>query len=190
MLKECVQNLVPPWLGRAIQAAPVLSCPGRDWGCKHAAQCLLIVDNVTESRLLGLVEHTGAHARMAITGEDVTLDEIIPISHDFEIVEGADTRVRVRGLELELEVRLPFGSHTRLFLHEVNKAWSEVCRKSVSSVPASQFEWLSEYHKSSKISGLDRLSSMCEGAAFPRMNQFAKSQHFNTAQGKKNKHIT
>ncbi|KAL4657552.1 type II inositol 1,4,5-trisphosphate 5-phosphatase isoform X1 [Arapaima gigas] len=96
------------------------------------------MDNVTESRLLGLVEHAGAHAlfifthrRMAITGEDVTLDEIIPISHDFEIVEvlphpfaGADTRVRVRGLELELEIRLPFGSHTRFFLSEVNKAWS------------------------------------------------------------------
>uniref|UniRef100_A0A8C9VTL6 phosphoinositide 5-phosphatase n=1 Tax=Scleropages formosus TaxID=113540 RepID=A0A8C9VTL6_SCLFO len=88
-------------------------------------------------RLLGLVEHTGAHAlfifnhrRMAITGEDVTLDEIIPISHDFEIVEACHfgdiyiVFTKVRGLELELEVRLPFGSHTRLFLHEVNKAWS------------------------------------------------------------------
>lgn len=29
-----------------------------------------------------------AHCRMAITGEDVSLDGIIPISYDFAVVEG------------------------------------------------------------------------------------------------------
>ncbi|KAG5858030.1 hypothetical protein ANANG_G00025780 [Anguilla anguilla] len=73
---------------------------------------------------------------MAITGDDVALDMIVPISHDFVIVEasspeelavvGADTRVLVtdQELEVQLELRLPFGSHTRLFLSEVNRAWS------------------------------------------------------------------
>ncbi|KAJ8290193.1 hypothetical protein GJAV_G00009790 [Gymnothorax javanicus] len=74
------------------------------------------------------------HRRMAITGDDVTLDLIVPISHDFAIVEvsspeelavvGTDTRVRLTDQELQLELRLPFGSHTRLFLSEVNQAWS------------------------------------------------------------------
>uniref|UniRef100_A0A674E6S7 phosphoinositide 5-phosphatase n=1 Tax=Salmo trutta TaxID=8032 RepID=A0A674E6S7_SALTR len=108
--------------------------------CKHAVQCLVYVDNVTESRLLGLVERTKEHAlfvfthrRMAITGEDVTLYDIFPISNDFgqvikcmlhDIYIGADTRVRLNFQDGELEVRLPFGSHSRLFLSEVNRAWS------------------------------------------------------------------
>uniref|UniRef100_A0A8C8ELX2 phosphoinositide 5-phosphatase n=2 Tax=Oncorhynchus tshawytscha TaxID=74940 RepID=A0A8C8ELX2_ONCTS len=110
--------------------------------CKHAVQCLVLVDNVIESRLLGLVERTKEHAlfvfthrRMAITGEDVTLYDIFPISNDFAVVEvfkclsrdisiGADTRVRLNFQDGDLEVRLPFGSHSRLFLSEVNKAWS------------------------------------------------------------------
>uniref|UniRef100_A0A8C7DN55 phosphoinositide 5-phosphatase n=1 Tax=Oncorhynchus kisutch TaxID=8019 RepID=A0A8C7DN55_ONCKI len=93
-------------------------------------------------RLLGLVERTKEHAlfvfthrRMAITGEDVTLYDIFPISNDFAVVEvfkclsrdisiGADTRVRLNFQDGDLEVRLPFGSHSRLFLSEVNKAWS------------------------------------------------------------------
>ncbi|CDQ81569.1 unnamed protein product [Oncorhynchus mykiss] len=92
-------------------------------------------------RLLGLVERTKEHAlfvfthrRMAITGEDVTLEDIFPISNDFAVVEvssadelsfvGADTRVRLNFQDGELEVRLPFGSHSRLFLSEVNRAWS------------------------------------------------------------------
>lgn len=39
-------------------------------------------------------------------------------------VPGGDTRVRVSYQEEELELRLPFGSHSRLFLSEVNRAWS------------------------------------------------------------------
>uniref|UniRef100_A0A8C1YFS3 phosphoinositide 5-phosphatase n=1 Tax=Cyprinus carpio TaxID=7962 RepID=A0A8C1YFS3_CYPCA len=65
---------------------------------------------------------------MAITGDDVTLDEIIPISYDFSVFichyKGADTQVRVTFFKEELELKLPFGSHTRLFLSEVNRAWS------------------------------------------------------------------
>lgn len=37
---------------------------------------------------------------------------------------GGDTRVRISYQEEELELKLPFGSHTRLFLSEVNRAWS------------------------------------------------------------------
>uniref|UniRef100_A0A8C2GBI2 phosphoinositide 5-phosphatase n=1 Tax=Cyprinus carpio TaxID=7962 RepID=A0A8C2GBI2_CYPCA len=60
-----------------------------------------------------------SHRRMAITGDDVRLDEIIPISYDFSVVEG-----NLTFFDEELELKLPFGSHTRLFLSEVNRAWS------------------------------------------------------------------
>ena len=40
------------------------------------------------------------------------------------LIPGADTRVRVSYQEEALELRLPFGSHSRLFLSEVNRAWS------------------------------------------------------------------
>lgn len=40
------------------------------------------------------------------------------------LIQGADTKMRVSYQEEELELRLPFGSHTRLFLSEVNRAWS------------------------------------------------------------------
>uniref|UniRef100_A0A3B3RMN8 phosphoinositide 5-phosphatase n=1 Tax=Paramormyrops kingsleyae TaxID=1676925 RepID=A0A3B3RMN8_9TELE len=96
---------------------------------KHAAQCLLVVDDATESRLVGLVARYEAHAmfifthrRMAITGEDVTLDDIIPVSHNFAIVEGEGSK-SLCSLQV-LFLRLPFGSHTRLFLSEVNRSWS------------------------------------------------------------------
>ncbi|KAJ8405093.1 hypothetical protein AAFF_G00330140 [Aldrovandia affinis] len=149
---------------------------------------------VTESRLLGLVHHENEHAlfvfthrRMAITGDDVTLDLVFPISHDFAIVEvsspeelaavGADTRVRVTDLdlELELEVRLPFGSHTRLFLSEVNRAWSEVCKQSPSEVPASQFEWLTKYRKTSKGPGAARQTSVPRGPPFSKLKKSGRS---------------
>uniref|UniRef100_A0A8C1R898 phosphoinositide 5-phosphatase n=1 Tax=Cyprinus carpio TaxID=7962 RepID=A0A8C1R898_CYPCA len=77
-------------------------------------------------RLLGLL-FVYSHRRMAITGDDVRLDEIIPISYDFSVVEGNYTRVRVTFFEEELELKLTFGSHTRLFLSEVNRAWSALC---------------------------------------------------------------
>ncbi|KAI1894879.1 hypothetical protein AGOR_G00120310 [Albula goreensis] len=177
--------------------------------------------------LLGLVEHKNEHAlfmfthrRMAITGDDVMLDLIVPISHAFAIVEvsspeelavvGADTRVLVTDTEvdLELEIRLPFGSHTRLFLSEVNRAWSasepnpvsptgpasetmetfgtvseilnnkknmkssrEVCKQPSTEAPASQFQWLSKYRKSSKSSGSTRQASVQGGTAFPKLKK-------------------
>ncbi|KAK3572134.1 hypothetical protein QTP86_022213, partial [Hemibagrus guttatus] len=101
-----------------------------------------------------------SHRRMAITGSDVTLQEIIPISYDFSVVEvsspdelavvGADTRVRVTFLNEEMELKLPFGSHTRLFLTEVNRAWCDVCEQYPSSP---KFAWLNKYQKNFKEPG-------------------------------------
>uniref|UniRef100_A0A4W6DHQ3 phosphoinositide 5-phosphatase n=1 Tax=Lates calcarifer TaxID=8187 RepID=A0A4W6DHQ3_LATCA len=100
----------------------------REENCIIAVQCDVFFDGITESRLLGLVESTTEHAifiythrRMAITADDVSLEDIIPISLDFAVVEG---ELRVSYQEDALELRLPFGSHSRLFLSEVNRAWS------------------------------------------------------------------
>ncbi|KAK0144919.1 Type II inositol 1,4,5-trisphosphate 5-phosphatase [Merluccius polli] len=135
------------------------------WACYCGPlQCTVDLGEVTESRLLGLVECAKEHAlfiythrRMAITADDVSLEDIFPVSRHFEVVEvsspdelaivGADTRIRVSFQEEVLEVSLPFGSHSRFFLGELNKAWSDVC-KSSSHVP--KFEWL---HKHSKTTG-------------------------------------
>ena len=40
------------------------------------------------------------------------------------MVLGADSRVMVSYQDVELELRLPFGSHSRLFLSEVNRVLS------------------------------------------------------------------
>lgn len=40
------------------------------------------------------------------------------------LILGADTRVRISYKDEELDLKLPFGSNSRLFLSEVNKAWS------------------------------------------------------------------
>uniref|UniRef100_A0A665TA73 phosphoinositide 5-phosphatase n=1 Tax=Echeneis naucrates TaxID=173247 RepID=A0A665TA73_ECHNA len=94
---------------------------------KHAVQCDVLFNDVTESRLLGLVASTMEHAifiythrRMAITADDVSLEDIIPISLDFAVVE-------VSYQEEVLELRLPFGSHSRLFLTEVNRNHPDTC---------------------------------------------------------------
>uniref|UniRef100_A0AAX7STC7 phosphoinositide 5-phosphatase n=1 Tax=Astatotilapia calliptera TaxID=8154 RepID=A0AAX7STC7_ASTCA len=58
------------------------------------------------------------HRRMAITADDVLLEAIIPISVDFAVVTGEYYK------DEELDLKLPFGSNSRLFLSEVNKAWS------------------------------------------------------------------
>uniref|UniRef100_A0AAQ5X197 phosphoinositide 5-phosphatase n=1 Tax=Amphiprion ocellaris TaxID=80972 RepID=A0AAQ5X197_AMPOC len=97
-----------------------------------AVQCDVLFDDVEESRLLGLVESAKeyaifiyTHRRMAITAEDVSLEDIIPISLDFAVVEGEQQSfIRISFQDQELELRLPFGSHSRIFLGEVNKAWS------------------------------------------------------------------
>ncbi|XP_016399630.1 type II inositol 1,4,5-trisphosphate 5-phosphatase-like [Sinocyclocheilus rhinocerous] len=123
---------------------------------------------------------------MAITGDDVTLDEIIPISYDFSVVEvsspdelavvGADTRVRVTFFEEELELKLPFGSHTRLFLSEVNRAWSDVCEQHPKDEP--KFDWLTKYRKMSKGARSLRKSI---GATTVKMSQIKKSERADAA---------
>ncbi|KAK5921910.1 hypothetical protein CgunFtcFv8_019226 [Champsocephalus gunnari] len=147
-------------------------------------------DNGTESRLLGLVESTKEHAifiythrRMAITADDVSLEDIIPISLDFAVVEvsspeelavvGADTRVRVSYQEEELELRLPFGSHSRLFLSEVNRAWSDVCK---STTQAPRFEWISKYHKSTRDQGVVKQAPSPLGSTLTQLNEHKKTE--------------
>uniref|UniRef100_A0AAY5K6Z4 phosphoinositide 5-phosphatase n=1 Tax=Esox lucius TaxID=8010 RepID=A0AAY5K6Z4_ESOLU len=119
---------------------------------------------------------------MAITGEDVTLDGIIPISSDFAVVEvtsadelavvGADTRVRLNLHDWELEVRLPFGSHTRLFLSEVNRAWSDVC-KSPGEEP--KFEWLQKYRKANKDQSVVKQTLAPLGSTSAKISQHKKT---------------
>ncbi|KTF74398.1 hypothetical protein cypCar_00024617, partial [Cyprinus carpio] len=140
----------------------------------HAVECVSLLNDVRQSKLIGLVQQNNEHAlfiyshrRMAITGDDVTLDEIIPISYDFSVVEvsspdelavvGADTQVRVTFFKEELELKLPFGSHTRLFLSEVNRAWSDVCEQYPKDKP--KFEWLTKYRKMSKGARTERVKS-------------------------------
>ncbi|XP_068180463.1 type II inositol 1,4,5-trisphosphate 5-phosphatase [Antennarius striatus] len=150
------------------QSIAIHECLEREENCIIAVQCEVLFDNITESRLLGLVESTNEHAifiythrRMAITADDVSLTQIIPISLDFAVVEvsspeelavvGRDTRVRVSYRDEELELRLPFGSQSRLFLSEVNRAWSDVC-KSPTEVP--KFEWIGKYHQGTRGQGV------------------------------------
>lgn len=158
--------------------------------CTIAVQCEVLCDNVTESRLLGLVECTREHAifiythrRMAITADDVSLEGIIPISLDFAVVEvsspeelavvGGDTRIRISYQEEELELKLPFGSHSRLFLSEVNRAWSDVF-KSPTEVP--KFEWLNKYQKAAKSQGVVQQALSPLGTALTRLNQQKKTE--------------
>ncbi|XP_019793647.1 type II inositol 1,4,5-trisphosphate 5-phosphatase isoform X4 [Tursiops truncatus] len=112
--------------------------------CIIAVQGALCEGESRQSRLLGLVryrpEHGGqehalflyTHRRMAVTGDDVSLDQIVPISRDFALEEvsldgevyflGSDVTVQLDTAELSLVFQLPFGSHTRTFLQEVTRA--------------------------------------------------------------------
>lgn len=116
-----------------------------------------------QSRLLGLVryrlEQGGqeyalflyTHRRMAITGDDVSLDQIVPVSRDFTLEEvspdgglyilGSDVTVQLDTAELSLVFQLPFGSHTRMFLQEVARA----CPGFDPETPDPEFLWLSRY---------------------------------------------
>ncbi|TEA36993.1 hypothetical protein DBR06_SOUSAS210136 [Sousa chinensis] len=119
-----------------------------------------------QSRLLGLVryrpEHGGqehalflyTHRRMAVTGDDVSLDQIVPISRDFALEEGqglisclpcagSDVTVQLDTAELSLVFQLPFGSHTRTFLQEVTRACPGFNTKAVDP----KFLWLSRYRR-------------------------------------------
>ncbi|XP_060062163.1 type II inositol 1,4,5-trisphosphate 5-phosphatase isoform X2 [Erinaceus europaeus] len=137
--------------------------------CIIAVQGVLCEGDSRQSRLLGLVryrlEHGGqehalflyTHRRMAITGEDVSLDQIVPVSRDFTLEEGAtgmgvspdgeiyilgsDVTVQLDTADLSLLFQLPFGSHTRTFLQEVARA----CSGFHPTTRDPQFLWLSQH---------------------------------------------
>ncbi|KAF6344715.1 inositol polyphosphate-5-phosphatase B [Rhinolophus ferrumequinum] len=131
--------------------------------CIIAVQGVLCEGDSRQSRLLGLIryrlEHGGqehalflyTHRRMAITGDDVSLDQIVPVSRDFTLEEvspggelyvlGSDVTVQLDTAELNLIFHLPFGSHTRMFLQEVARA----CPGFDPATPDPEFQWLSRY---------------------------------------------
>ncbi|XP_057561771.1 type II inositol 1,4,5-trisphosphate 5-phosphatase isoform X1 [Hippopotamus amphibius kiboko] len=88
---------------------------------------------------------------MAITGDDVSLDQIVPISRDFTLEEvspegelyilGSDVTIQLDTAELSLLFQLPFGSQTRTFLQEVARAYPG----SDPTAPDPEFLWLSRY---------------------------------------------
>ncbi|XP_067581657.1 type II inositol 1,4,5-trisphosphate 5-phosphatase isoform X3 [Pseudorca crassidens] len=93
------------------------------------------------------------HRRMAVTGDDVSLDQIVPISRDFALEEvsldgevyflGSDVTVQLDTAELSLVFQLPFGSHTRTFLQEVARACPGFNTKALDP----KFLWLSRYRR-------------------------------------------
>uniref|UniRef100_A0A667HJI2 Type II inositol 1,4,5-trisphosphate 5-phosphatase n=2 Tax=Lynx TaxID=13124 RepID=A0A667HJI2_LYNCA len=131
--------------------------------CIIAVQGVLCEGDSRQSRLLGLVRHRlkhggqehalflYTHRRMAITGDDVSLDQIVPVSRDFTLEEvsldgelyilGSDVTVQLDTAELSLVFQLPFGSHTRMFLQEVASA----CPGFDPATPDPEFLWLSVY---------------------------------------------
>lgn len=163
----------------------------REENCLIAVQCDVLSDgDVSESRLLGLVECANenalfiyTHKRMAITADDVSLEDIIPITTDFAVVEvsspeelavvGADTRIRIDYLEFVYEFKLPFGSQSRLFLSEVNRAWSDVC-KSSAQVP--KFQWTDKYQKTTRGPGSVKQALAPFGKKITRLSQRRKSE--------------
>lgn len=131
--------------------------------CVIAVQGVLCKGDSRQSRLLGLVryrlgndvqEHAlflYTHRRMAITGDDVSLDQIVPLSKDFMLEEvsldgelyilGSDVTVQLNTAELRLVFQLPFGSHTRTFLQEVARA----CPGFNPETRDPEFLWLSRH---------------------------------------------
>ncbi|XP_036087844.1 type II inositol 1,4,5-trisphosphate 5-phosphatase isoform X1 [Rousettus aegyptiacus] len=131
--------------------------------CIIAVQGVLCEGDSRQSRLLGLVRYRPErgvqehalflynHRRMAITGDDVSLDQIVPVSRDFTLEEvfpdgelyilGSDVTVQLDTAELNLIFQLPFGSHTRTFLQEVARA----CPGFNPETPDPEFLWLSRY---------------------------------------------
>ncbi|XP_023367934.1 type II inositol 1,4,5-trisphosphate 5-phosphatase isoform X2 [Otolemur garnettii] len=132
--------------------------------CIIAVQGVLCEGDSRQSRLLGLVRYSPergggqehalflyTHRRMAITGDDVSLDQIVPISRDFTLEEvspdgelyilGSDVTVQLDTAELSLVFQLPFGSHTRMFLQEVARA----CPGFDPATKDPEFLWLSPY---------------------------------------------
>ncbi|KAM5248658.1 LOW QUALITY PROTEIN: type II inositol 1,4,5-trisphosphate 5-phosphatase [Ctenodactylus gundi] len=136
--------------------------------CVIAVQGVLCEGDSRQSRLLGLVrfcledggrEHAlflYTHRRMAITGDDVALDQIVPVSRDFTLEEvssdgglyilGSDVTVQLDTAQISLVFQLPFGSHTRMFLQEVARA----CPGFDPATRDPEFLWLSRY-KSAEV---------------------------------------
>ncbi|XP_036727170.1 type II inositol 1,4,5-trisphosphate 5-phosphatase isoform X1 [Balaenoptera musculus] len=130
-----------------------------------AVQGALCEGESRRSRLLGLVRYRPerggeehalflyTHRRMAITGDDVSLDQIVPISRDFALEEvsldgevyflGSDVTVQLDTAELSLVFQLPFGSQTRTFLQEVARA----CPGFDPAALDPKFLWLSRYRR-------------------------------------------
>nr|XP_058937341.1 type II inositol 1,4,5-trisphosphate 5-phosphatase isoform X15 [Kogia breviceps] len=139
----------------------IISFPAK----QQAVQGTLCEGESRQSRLLGLVryrpEHGGqehalflyTHRRMAITGDDVSLDQIVPISRDFALEEvsldggvyflGSDITIQLDTAELSLVFQLPFGSQTRTFLQEVARA----CPGFNPTALDPKFLWLSRYRR-------------------------------------------
>ncbi|XP_077193371.1 type II inositol 1,4,5-trisphosphate 5-phosphatase isoform X2 [Paroedura picta] len=109
--------------------------------CLATVQGILATEEGMESRLLSLVESHGksmiclyTHRRMAVTAEDVGLDRVLLIQEGFSVEEvslendlqipGSDVTVQITSGSATLLVRLPFGSHTQMFLREVRKRCS------------------------------------------------------------------
>uniref|UniRef100_A0A8C0HU53 Type II inositol 1,4,5-trisphosphate 5-phosphatase n=1 Tax=Balaenoptera musculus TaxID=9771 RepID=A0A8C0HU53_BALMU len=133
--------------------------------CIIAVQGALCEGESRRSRLLGLVRYRPerggeehalflyTHRRMAITGDDVSLDQIVPISRDFALEEvsldgevyflGSDVTVQLDTAELSLVFQLPFGSQTRTFLQEVARA----CPGFDPAALDPKFLWLSRYRR-------------------------------------------
>ncbi|XP_072466095.1 type II inositol 1,4,5-trisphosphate 5-phosphatase isoform X1 [Notamacropus eugenii] len=124
--------------------------------CIIAVQGVVCAENSLQSRLLGLVRcgleyalFLYSHRRMAITGEDVSLDKVVPITRNFTVEEvpsdcdlhvlGSDVTVWIESEEISFTVQLPFGSHTRTFLQEVIRSCPG------PGVPEPQFRWLARY---------------------------------------------
>ncbi|XP_075460875.1 type II inositol 1,4,5-trisphosphate 5-phosphatase isoform X1 [Ascaphus truei] len=90
------------------------------------------------------------HRRMAISAEDVTLDWIVPLVDGITIEEvtpykgfriiGSDVSVRIKAPGVDLEIQLPFGSHTQEFLQRVNQTLQDL-----PGLPSQQFLWLRKY---------------------------------------------
>ncbi|XP_072404659.1 type II inositol 1,4,5-trisphosphate 5-phosphatase isoform X3 [Chiloscyllium punctatum] len=128
--------------------------------CRTAVQGIMQHGESIESRIIGLVECSGeyaifmyTHRRMAIIPEDVSLQEIVPVSEDLIIEEvfqeshviGSDTTVKIISRDVDLELQLPFGSQAKIFLQEANKACEELLKQAVSGGFPPQFLWLSKY---------------------------------------------
>jgi len=94
------------WVGRGLAWGFVLASLDPT---QQAVQGVLCEGESRQSRLLGLVRHRRKrgqehalfmymHRRMAITGDDVSLDQIVPVSRDFTLEEGATRAGRYESL--------------------------------------------------------------------------------------------